>query len=95
MGELVPAKIRNCELSEQIVEDRGGVLDGFVPAHGTSWLEAREGEGIDKLFQRHAVLQADGHRDRKVVHERAESSAFLVHIDKDLAQPTIGILASS
>ena len=94
MSKLVAPKIRNCKLPEQVVKDRGGVLDGFVPAHWTCWLKAREGEGIDELFQRNAILQTDGHRDRKVIHERAEGGAFLVHVDKDLAQTSICILAS-
>ena len=94
MSKLVAPKIRNCKLSEQIVEDRGRVLDRLVAAHRACRLEAREGEGIDELFQRNAILQTDGHRDRKVVHERAEGGAFLMHVDKDLAQTTVCILAS-
>src|SRR5712691_3565738 len=46
MSKLVTPKIRNCKLSEQVVEDRGGVLDGLIPAHRTCRFEACEGEGI-------------------------------------------------
>src|SRR5665809_71661 len=59
MSKLVAPKIRNCKLSEQIIEDRGRVLDRPIPAPRACRLEAREGKGIDELFQRNAILQSD------------------------------------
>ena len=51
------------------------------------------GERLDELLERHAVLQADRDRDREAVHERAEGSAFLVHVDEDLAELAVDVLA--
>ncbi len=56
-------------------------------------LEAREDEGLHELLERHAVLQADRDRDGEVVHQRAEGGAFLVHVDEDLAEAAVLVLA--
>ncbi len=48
-------------------------------------LEAREGEGLDELLERNAVLQTERNGDGKVVHQRAEGRALFVHVDEYLA----------
>jgi hypothetical protein len=80
------AEIGDRQLAEHVVEDRGRVLDRVVALHEARRLEAGEGEGLDVLLQRHAVLQAERDRDGEVVHHRAEGRAFLVHVDEDLAE---------
>jgi hypothetical protein len=47
------------------------------------------------FLQRHAVLQADGNRDGEVVHQAAEGGALLVHVDEDLADPAVLVLAGA
>ena len=56
-------------------------------------LEAGEGIGLDKLLQRHAVLQADRDGDGEVVHQTAEGRTFLVHIDEDFTNRTAFVLS--
>ena len=56
-------------------------------------LEPGEGEGLDIFLERNAVLQAERHGDREIVHERPERGAFLVHVNEDFAKPAVGILA--
>ena len=95
MGEVVAAHVADREFAEHVVEDRGRVLDRVVALHGTRRLEAGEGEGVDILLQRHAVLQAERHRDREVVDEGAQRRAFLVHVDEDLAEPAVVVFAGA
>ena len=95
VGEVVAAEIGDGQLAEDVVEDRGGVLDGVVALHQAGRLEAREGEGVDVLLERHAVLQAERDGDGEVVHQRAEGGAFLVHVDEDLAEPPVLVLAGA
>ena len=92
--EMAP-EIGDGELEEDVVEDRGGVLDGVVALHEASRLEAREGEGLHVFLQRHAVLQAKRDRDGEVVHHGAEGGAFLVHVDEDLAEAAVVIFAGA
>jgi len=40
-------------------------------------------------------LQADGDRDREIVHERAEGGALLVHVDEDLTEAAVAIFAGA
>src|SRR5262245_51068516 len=93
VSQLVSLQIGDRELAEDIVEDRGRVLDLGVAADETGGLEAGEGEGLDELIERNAVLQADRDGDGEIVHERAEGGAFLVHVEKDLAEPSVVVLA--
>src|ERR1700683_1264314 len=83
------------ELAEDVVEDRGRVLDRFVALHRAGRLEAGEREGVDILVERHAVLQAERDRDREVVEERAQRRALLVHVDEDLAQAAVVVFAGA
>src|SRR6476659_11391226 len=93
MGKLEAAEVGDREFPEDIVEDRGRILDGRVAADQARRLEAREGEGLDELLERHAILQADRHGDGEVVHKRAESGALFVHVEENLAEPPVLILA--
>src|SRR4029450_3560201 len=85
VSKLVPLQIGDRELTEDVVEDRGRVLDLGVAADEARGLEAREGEGFDELLERNAILQADRHGDGEIVHQRAEGGPFLVHIEEDFA----------
>src|SRR5690606_35125946 len=87
--QIVTAEIRNRQLTEDVVEDRGGVLNRLVALHDAGRLEAREGESLHVLLERHAVLKPEAHRDGEVVHQRPEGSALLVHVDEDFAQAAI------
>ena len=91
--EVVTAKIGDRELAENIVEDRGRVPDRVVALNEARRLEAREGERVDVFLERHAILQADRDRDREIVHEAPEGGALLLHVDEDLAEPAVRILA--
>ena len=56
MGEVVAAEIGDGELAEDIVEDRGRVLDRVIALDQAGRLEADEGEGLDIFLERHAIL---------------------------------------
>ena len=58
MSEIVSAEVGDGELAENVVEDRGRVLDPVVAPNEAGRLEAGEGEGVDVFLERHAVLQA-------------------------------------
>ena len=58
------------KLAEDIVEDRGRILDGVVALHGARRLEAGEGEGVDIFLERYAILEAHRHCDGEIVHHR-------------------------
>ena len=66
-----------------------------VALHRARRLEAGEGEGVDILLERHAVLQAERDRDGEVVDEGAQRRAFLVHVDEDLAEAAVVIFAGA
>ncbi len=83
MGEIVSAEVGDGELAENVVEDRGRVLDPVVAPNEAGRLEAGEGEGVDVFLERHTVLQAERHGDRKFVHQRPEGGPFLVRVDKN------------
>ena len=58
-------------------------------------LEAREDEGVHELLERHAVLEPERDGDGEAVHEAAEGRAFLVHVEEDLAQRAVLVLAGA
>src|SRR5208283_2804966 len=95
MSEIVSAEVGDGELAENVVEDRGRVLDPVVAPNEAGRLEAGEGEGVDVFLERHAVLQAERHGDRKIVHQRPEGGSFLVHVDKNLAKAAVRIFAGA
>src|SRR6185436_10918682 len=75
--QVVAGKIGDRQLAEDVVEDRRRHLDRVVAFDHPRWLEAGEGEGLDELLERYAVLQADRDGDGEVVHDTAEGGAFL------------------
>ncbi len=89
VGQIVPAKVGNRQLAEDVVEGRCCHLDHVVALDHPVRLEAGEGEAVDVFFQRYAVLEAQRHGDGEVVHHRPERRAFLVHVDEDLAQRAV------
>ena len=95
MRQIVAREIGDGELAEDIVEDRGGVLDRLVALHEARRFKAGEGEGVHIFFQRHAILQAHRNRDGEVVHQRAEGGALLVHVDEDFADAAILVFAGA
>ena len=52
-------------------------------------------KALDELLERHAVLQAHRDRDREIVHQRAKGRALLVHVDKELGEPAVLVLAGA
>src|SRR5579864_2962945 len=95
VGEVLTSEIRDSQFAENIIQDTGCVLDGIISDHQTGRLESRESEGIDELFQRHAILQSDGNRDGKIVHERTEGGTLFVHVDENFPGPAILVFASA
>ena len=89
LGEIVAAKVGHRELTENVVEDRRRLPNRVIAGNFARRLEPGEDEGVDELFQRHAILQADRDRDGEVVHQRPEGGTFLVHVDEDLAKLAI------
>ncbi len=66
-----------------------------LPCDHAVRLETREQEGIDELFQRHAVLQAQRDGDGEAVGHAAEGGPFLVHVEEDLAQGAVLVFAGA
>jgi hypothetical protein len=56
-------------------------------------LETREGEGVHQLFEGHPVLQGLGGEHGEAVQEVAVGCPFLVHVDENLPQRSIRVLA--
>ena len=66
-----------------------------LPGDHAVRLEAREQEGVDEFFQRHAVLQAERDGDGEAVGHAAEGGAFLVHVDEDFAERAVLVFAGA
>jgi hypothetical protein len=54
--KVVPAKIGNCELTKDVVEDRRRAFDLFVSLDLAGGLEACGGECVDEFLERDPVL---------------------------------------
>src|SRR5690606_29627907 len=78
-----------------IIEDRGRVLDRIIADNNAGGLEAREGESLDIFLEWNAILQAKRDGDGEIVHHGTEGGTFLVHVDEDLADAAIIILAGA
>src|SRR5688572_10306555 len=95
LGAVVALQVLHAEHAEDVVDDRGRELDVRVTGDHPVRLEARERELLDELLERYAVLQTDRHRHREAVHQRAEGSPLLVHVDEDLAECAVLVLAGA
>ena len=71
MREVVAAEIGNGELAEDVVEDRGRVLDRVIALDEARRLEPDESEGLDIFLERHAILQAKRDGDGEIVHQNS------------------------
>ena len=67
----------------------------MTPASKAGRLEKGGGECVNEFLKRDAVLEAERHGDREIVHQRPEGRALLVHIDENLADAPIRIISSS
>jgi len=89
VGEVEALEIAHRQLAEDVIEDRGRVFDRVVALHGTRRLKPREGEGVDIFVERHAVLQAERHRDHERVHQAGEGRALLGDVDEDVTRRAV------
>src|SRR5690349_3043632 len=92
MHQVSSSEILITQHTEDEIYNGCGRLDIRV-LYETRWIEFGEGEFINKLFQRHTILQADRNRNGKAVHHATHSSSFFGHIDEDLAQCSISIFS--
>ena len=69
MPQIMTIQIRDRQLAESIVEDRGRHFDGVIAGDNALRFKAGESIGLDKFLERHAILQADRHGDGKIVHQ--------------------------
>ena len=95
VGKVVPTQIADSQFAEDIVDNRRCHFDRRVAFHDSGRIEACKGECIDEFFERHAVLQADGNGDGKIVHKAAERRTLFVHIDKNFADLSVGIFTGA
>ena len=86
MRQVGAVKIRHRKFPENIIKDRCGILDAIVALNQTCWFKLGKGKGVDKLFQRHPILQPHGHCYGKIVHHCSKASAFFVHVDENFTQ---------
>src|SRR4029450_8726758 len=95
VGEIGAAEIGDGELAEHVVDDRGRHLDPVIAHDHAVRLEAREDERVHELLKRHAVLETEGDRDGEAVHQAAEGRALLVHVEEDLAEAAVLVVAGA
>jgi len=69
MGQIAAIEVGDRQFAEDIVEYTGRHLDRIVALDDPRRLEPGEGERLDKLLERYAVLQTHRNRDRKIVHQ--------------------------
>ena len=93
MGQIIPAEIGNTKLAEDVIEDGISKLNAVITLDRAIGFEARKGIGLDKFFERDAILQANGNGDGEIIHQATEGCAFFVHVDKDFTEATIFKLA--
>ena len=95
LREVVAVEIGDGELAEDVVDNRGRHLDAVVAANHARGFEAGEDEGVYVLFERHAVLETERHRNCEAIHQGAEGGTFTVHIEENLADRTGFVLAGA
>ena len=93
VGQIGAIQIGHSQLAEDVIKDRGCILDAVIPLNHACGFELGEGEGVYEFLQRHPVLQADRHCDGEVVHHGPEACTFFVHVDEYLAQLAVFIFA--
>ena len=93
--QIEAVQVLGTEHAEQVVHDGSRELHVGVTLDDALRLEASERELVDEGLQRNAVLQANGHAHGKAVHERAERCAFFVHVDEDLTERAVFVLAGA
>ena len=59
------------------------------------WLEASKDKCLHKLLKRYAILEPKRDGNREAVHQGAEGSSFAVHVDEDLSERAILVLAGA
>ncbi len=69
MSEIGAPKIGDGKLAENVIENGRCALDRIISLNHAGRLKAREREGIDILFERHAILETQADGDGKVVHK--------------------------
>jgi hypothetical protein len=69
------------------------VLDVRMALYRTLRLEACERELIHVRLKWNTVLETDAHAHGKAVHQASKRGALLVHVDEDLAQHSVVVLA--
>ena len=95
VSQIMPVQIGDGQFAEDVVDDRGRHLDVRVALDHAVRLEAREQERIHELFQRHAMLQPERDGDGETVGHAAEGGPFLVHVEEDLAERAVLVLAGA
>lgn len=95
MGEVRAAEIGDGQFTEDVVNDGSGHLDVWIALDHAVGFKSSEEEGIEVFFQRNAVLQAQRDGDGEAVGHAAEGSAFFMHINEDLTESPILVLASA
>ena len=93
MGQVVPSEIRYTKFAENIIQDRIGKFNPVIARDMARRFETGKDIGLDKFFERDAILQADGNRDGKIIHQASKGRAFFMHIDENFAQTSIGKFA--
>src|SRR5690348_13300962 len=94
MHQVCSSEILISQCTENEINNRCSALNVRVVNH-TRRLKACEHKFFYKLFQRHAVLQADRNCYRKTVKHAAHGSAFLGHINEYLTNSAIIVLAGT
>ena len=85
----------NSQVPENIIDSGGGHCDALVTGDDAVRLKTGEYKRVDKLFQRHTVLESERNGNRKAVHETTVGGAFLVHVDEYFAQRSVIVLTGA
>ncbi len=93
--EVGAVEVVHAEDASQVVDDTGRDLDVLVAVDASRRLEAREGKLVDEGLDRHAVLQGEREGDSEAAQERAKLRRFAMHVDEDLAERAVVVLAGA
>ena len=95
LRKLVTVEVLHTERPEDVVDDGIRHLDVRMALNDAAWLERLEGERVDILLERHAVLEALAHRNGEASEDAPQRRALLGEIEEDLAKRAIGILTGT